>query len=172
MLRLTAAFAVLIMFLLAGTPPVMAQNTGPAGATGLPVPRFVTIRANKVNLRTGPGVRYPIDWEYRHAGLPVEIVGEYGTWRKIRDWQGDEGWMHQSMLSGRRSFMVRGDVAALRETANRDARLVARLEAGVIGRISECPPTGAWCRVEVEGFAGWLERDRIWGVYPDEIIEP
>ncbi|MEQ9326826.1 MAG: SH3 domain-containing protein [Rhodospirillales bacterium] len=172
MLRLSAAIAALFIFLLAETPPAEAQNADSAGATGLPVPRFVTIRANKVNLRTGPGVRYPIDWEYRQAGLPVEIVGEYGTWRKVRDWQGDEGWMHQSMLSGRRSFMVRGDVGALRETADRNARLVARLEAGVVGRIAECPATGGWCKVEVEGFAGWLERERMWGIYPDELIEP
>lgn len=172
MLRVSAAFAALFIFLLAGMPPAVAQNADSAGATGLPVPRFVTIRANKVNLRTGPGVRYPIDWEYRHAGLPVEIVGEYGTWRKVRDWQGDEGWMHQSMLSGRRSFMVRGDVGSLRETADRNARLIARLEAGVLGRIAECPATGAWCKVEVEGFAGWLERERMWGIYPDEMIQP
>jgi SH3-like domain-containing protein len=170
MLRLLTALAILAGAGITTPMPSMAQTA--SGATGLPVPRFVTIRANKVNMRTGPGVRYPIDWEYRRAGLPVEIVGEYGTWRKIRDWQGDEGWMHQSMLSGRRSVMIRGDVAPLRAEPNAAARMVARLEAGVIGRIAECQTGNSWCRVEVEGFEGWLERDRFWGVYQNEVIEP
>ena len=102
MLRPICRVALIILALgLSGqTTYALAQSPG-VSSTGLPIPRFVTIRANQVNMRTGPGVRYPVDWEYRRAGLPVEIVSEYGTWRKIRDWQGDEGWMHQRRMSGR-----------------------------------------------------------------------
>lgn len=173
MLRPICRVALIILALgLSGqTTYALAQSTG-VSSTGLPIPRFVTIRANQVNMRTGPGVRYPVDWEYRRAGLPVEIVSEYGTWRKIRDWQGDEGWMHQSMLSGRRSFMVREDVRALRAEPDAASRLVARLETGVTGRITECPAGSDWCRVEVDGFEGWLRRDQFWGVYAGEQIEP
>ena len=88
----------------AQTPAEATQRPAPPGRTGLPLPRFVTLRANEVNLRSGPGTRYPIDWVYRRSGMPVEIIDEFDTWRRIRDWQGTEGWVHQSMVQGRRGI--------------------------------------------------------------------
>ena len=141
-----------------------------AETTGLPLPRFVSLRADEVNLRTGPGVQYPIDWVYRRRHLPVEIIAEYDTWRKVRDWQGTEGWVHQSMLSNERTVVVTGKLRTLRHKSDTTARSVAHAEAGVIARLLECPDASTWCRVEVDGFEGWFRRVEFWGVYRDEVV--
>jgi SH3-like domain-containing protein len=145
-----------------------ARQVERPGRTGLPLPRFVSLRAAEVNLRTGPGVRYPIDWVYQRRGLPVEVIDEFETWRRIRDHEGTTGWVHQSMLDGRRSLMVAGEARLLRRTPEPGAPGVARLEAGVIGRLEGCE--GDWCRVTVERFAGWLRRGEVFGLYPGETV--
>ena len=137
--------------------------------SGLPVPRFVSLRSGEVNLRTGPGVRYPVEWVFVRAGMPVEITAEFDTWRRIRDWEGAQGWVHQSMLSGRRTMVVQGDLRTLRREPSGAAEAVAQVEAGVIGRVHKCE--GAWCLVEAGGYKGWLERDAFWGVYPKEEVQ-
>lgn len=137
--------------------------------SGLPVPRFVSVHAPKANVRTGPGVRYPVDWVLVRKGMPVEIVAEFEHWRKIRDWQGTEGWVHQSMLSGARSVVVMTEVRALRRTADPAAPVVARLEAGVIARVLACET--AWCRLDAAGFKGWIPKSEIWGVSDDETFD-
>lgn len=98
-IRLMMIFTGLSTVVLIGS-EVFAQNKSP----GLPLPRFASLRADKTNMRTGSGVRYPIDWVYQRPGLPVEIIAEYGNWRKVRDWLGAQGWAHQSMPSGKRYF--------------------------------------------------------------------
>lgn len=143
-------------------PKVGAQS----GRTGLPLPRFVSFRAPKVNLRTGPGIRYPIDWVYKRQELPVEIIDEFDTWRRIRDWQGTVGWVHQSMLQARRSALVTGERRLLRAEPLSEAAGVAWLEPGVIARLERCGET--WCRIEVRNFTGWLPRDEFFGAYPEE----
>jgi SH3-like domain-containing protein len=135
----------------------------------LPVPRFVTLRSDQVNVRTGPGEQYPIDWVFTRKSMPVEIVAEFKTWRKIRDVDGTEGWVYERMVTGRRTILVRGQVRALHEQPRTDAEIVARAEPGVIATLIECD--GAWCRVETGGIKGWLRRDEIWGVYPDEVVQ-
>nr|WP_254434799.1 SH3 domain-containing protein [Magnetospirillum sp. UT-4] len=143
-----------------------------AGETsGLPLPRFVSLRSDEVNLRTGPGIRYPIDWIYARKELPVEVIAEFEAWRKIRDWQGTEGWVHQSMLSGRRMMVVMGASRSLRSSDADSAEPVAVLEAGVLGRLVQCPRNRDFCRVEVEQLQGWLRRDEVWGVYKGEWLE-
>jgi SH3-like domain-containing protein len=142
------------------------DEAGAAGPTGLPLPRFVSLRSNEVNLRTGPGVQYPIEWVYRRAGMPVEVIAEFDTWRKVRDWQGTVGWVHQSMLTGKRRALVTGGTQALRREPRDGSALVARLEPGVIGEIGSCGPE--WCRVTAAGLRGWLKRGEFWGVYPNE----
>jgi len=146
---------------------VPAQTNG----SGLPLPRFVSLRAGEVNMRTGPGVQYPVEWVYRRQALPVEVVAEYGTWRKVRDWQGTQGWVHQSMLSGRRAMIVTGKVRTLRSRQSVKSPPVAKLEPGVIGRLVECPEGGAWCRIEISGREGWLRRVEFWGTYRSEALE-
>jgi SH3-like domain-containing protein len=140
-------------------------------AAGLPIPRFVSLRTNPINLRTGPGVRYPVDWVYVKRSLPVEVIGEFDTWRRIRDQDGAEGWVHQSMLSGKRTAVVKGVAAALKRTGEDTADLVATLEPGVVVNVQRCPAATATCRVEVEGFQGWMKRDQLWGVYPTETLQ-
>jgi SH3-like domain-containing protein len=144
-----------------------------AGETsGLPLPRFVSLRSDEVNVRTGPGVRYPIDWIYARKDLPVEVIAEFEAWRKIRDWQGTEGWVHQSMLSGRRMMVVIGTPRSLRSSDAESSDPVAIVEPGVTGRILQCPRNRDFCRIEVGGqVQGWLRRDELWGVYKGEWIE-
>ena len=148
-----------------------AVATAAPKGTGLPLPRFVSIRAGEANLRTGPGVQYPVDWIYKRRDLPVEVIAEFRTWRKIRDWRGTQGWFHQGMLGSRRTFVVTGKVRNLREKADTKTRALVRAEAGVIGRLLECPDGSSWCRVDIDGFEGWLRRVEIWGVQTDEVVE-
>jgi SH3-like domain-containing protein len=147
------------------------NSTVTANEPSLPVPRFVSFRTDPVNLRTGPGVRYPVEWIYMRRRLPVEIIAEFETWRQIRDVDGAEGWVHQSMLSGRRTGMIKGQAQALRKTNADQSDTLAMLEPGVVIDVQRCPGESPFCRVEVNGMQGWLKRDQFWGVYPQEKIE-
>ena len=140
-----------------------------AAEKSLPVPRFVALRSDQVNLRTGPGERYPIEWVLTRRNMPVEIVAEFDNWRKIRDFDGTTGWVQERMVTGKRNVIVRGQVRTLRDKPASDGAVVARAEAGVIAKLLECNP--AWCRIEANGVAGWLKRDEIWGVYPQEVVQ-
>ena len=146
-----------------------ASAAAPEG-TGLPLPRFVSLRATEANIRTGPGVQYPVEWVYFRRYLPLEVIAEYRTWRKIRDWQGTQGWMHQGMLDSRRTVIVTGKMRTLRERATSSSSPVARVESGVIGRVLECPD-GGWCRLDIDGFEGWLRRVEVWGIYRTEVLQ-
>lgn len=144
-----------------------AANATPAsrlGRSGLPLPRFVSLRAHEVNMRTGPGIRYPIEWVYRRAGLPVVVIDEFENWRRVRDWEGSVGWVHQSMLSSSRSVIVVGKGVTMRRDSRTDAPAVARLATGVIGTLDGCGK--AWCQVRVKGFDGWLPRTAVFGAPP------
>jgi SH3-like domain-containing protein len=152
----------LLLLALAGGAPLASA----AAESGLPVPRWVSIRASEVNLRTGPGTSYPVEWVYHRRRMPVEVVGEFESWRKIRDWQGTIGWVHQSMLDGSRMALVVGGQQMLRREPEEAAAPVALLQEGVIGELAGCD--GAWCRLEAGGYEGWLKRDQLWGAYPDE----
>jgi SH3-like domain-containing protein len=156
-----------LLLLAAGAPGAWSQSVG--GETNLPLPRFVSLKSSEVNLRTGPGTNYPVDWVFVRRGLPVEVIAEFDVWRKIRDWQGTVGWVHQSMLDGRRTALISGEERTLRRAPAGDAAAVARLTPGVIAALDACEAD--WCRLEVEGRDGWLRRDEFWGVYPDERIE-
>lgn len=136
-------------------------------ATDLPLPRFVSLGSQKIFMRAGPGVRYPIKWVYEREGLPVEIILEYEVWRKIRDIEGVEGWVHQSLLSGRRTGLIRdNETQDMRASPRPDARIMARLEPMAQFIIKECRP--GWCSISADGYEGWLPRDHIWGIYEDE----
>ncbi len=140
-----------------------------ADKSTLPVPRFVTLRSDKVNVRTGPGEQYPIDWVFTRKDMPVEIVAEFNHWHRIRDIEGTEGWVQERMVTGKRAVIVRGQQRVLRERPSGDAAIVARAEPGVIAKLLECQP--GWCRVEAAAVSGWLKREEIWGVYPGEVIQ-
>lgn len=130
--------------------------------------RFVSLRSDEVNVRVGPGVRYPVKWVFRQKAIPVEIVQEYDTWRKIRDWEGAEGWVHRAMLSSKRSIIVTGRTTTMRRRSSDEAPAVARLGRGMVARLDKCTPT--WCRVEVDGYEGWVRRGGLWGVRKNEVL--
>lgn len=138
------------------------------GATGLPLPRFVSLRASEINLRIGPGTRFPIDWVYRRPGLPVEIINEHDNWRQIRDHENTVGWVHMSMLSSQRGALIMGETRVLHRDPDPASSPVAHLEPGVIGQLDRCER--GWCRIEVSGHAGWLARESVFGLYADEIL--
>ena len=147
--------------------PALSQTKG----SGLPLPRHVSLRGEEVNMRTGPGILYPVDWVYRRKFLPIEVIAEYGTWRKVRDWQGTQGWVHQSMLSRRRTFIIMNRTRTMRSEPNTKSTAVARLEPGVIGTLRVCPSDSIWCKVQVNGLEGWLRRVEFWGVYRYEALK-
>lgn len=147
---------------------------GPTGrASGLPVPRFVSLKADKVNVRSGPTRDHAVAWVFTRAGLPVEITAEFETWRRIRDSDGAEGWVYHSMLSGRRTALVSpwkdGEAAQLYAEPDKSSAVKAKLEPGVLGKVEHCD--GKWCRFFDNGFDGFVVQERLWGVYPGEKIE-
>jgi SH3-like domain-containing protein len=150
------------------TPEPTGPGKTPPGQSGLPVPRFASLRSGEVNVRAGPGVRYPVEWVFQRRGLPIEITAEFGTWRRVRDGQGGEGWVHRSMLSGRRTASVAVPVETLHRRAAADSAAVARAEQGVVVSVRACKES--WCEVESQGFRGWLPQTSLWGVYPHETI--
>jgi SH3-like domain-containing protein len=148
-----------------------AQSAG--SASGLPVPRFVSLKADKVNMHIGPAKTYETKWLYQRAGLPVEITAEFENWRRIRDADGTEGWVYHSLLSGKRTGMVIAknpdDLVAVYEKSDAESAVVARLERGVVGTVKRC--NDGWCYVNGRGYEGWIQQVRLWGVYPNEKVD-
>ena len=141
--------------------------------SGLPVPRYVSLKSDHVNVRAGPTKDNDVAWVYTRSGLPVEITAEFENWRRVRDSEGAEGWVYHSMLSGRRTAVVtmkaRDELAPLYDRADPNGAVAARLQAGVVAQVKKC--TSGWCRVSGSGFDGWIEQQRLWGVYADEKVE-
>ena len=135
----------------------------------LPVPRFVSLHADKVNLRTGPGDRYPIEWVFTRKEMPVEITKEFENWRMIRDWQGTEGWVHERMLTGKRAVVIKGGIRTLHRQPDVASPAIARAEPGVVARLLEC--RADWCRIDAADHTGWVQRGDLWGVYRDEVVQ-
>lgn len=151
---------------------LILQDTAQAAETsGLPLPRFVSLRSDEVYLRSGPGKQYPMDWIYTRRDLPVEVIAEFQEWRKIRDWQGAEGWVHQSMIWARRMAVIVQGRKTLRAEPDDKALALAELDTNVVVRLLACSHDKAFCKVEVQNIQGWLRRDALWGVYPGEDIE-
>jgi SH3-like domain-containing protein len=136
------------------------------------IPRFVSLRADVVNLRIGPGDRYPVAWVYHRKGLPVEIIAQLDQWRRIRDSQGTEGWVNQRLVTGIRNVIVQGAQRVLYAEADTGSPPVAKLDPGVVAHLLECRKE--WCRIEAQNttdaLRGWLTRDEVWGVYPNEVV--
>lgn len=161
--------------LVAGAASVLAIAIGAAASAATvempadgPFPRFESLRADRVNLRAGPGIRYPIEWVLTRRDMPIEVLAAYDHWRKVRDWQGSLGWVEEKMVWSRREVMVTGAIRALHRSPDVNAPLVARAEPGVIGRLLECQ--GDWCRIEAQSSTGWVRRGDIWGVLPEESV--
>lgn len=145
---------------------VTILSTEVIAKSGLPVPRFVSLRSPQINVRVGPGKDYPIEWVYVRANLPVEIIAEFENWRKIRDIEGSEGWVHQSMLSGARYGLIQKQIQDIKEKPNKDSANIAKIEPEVMVRIQKCQ--GEWCRIQVDSVKGWMNKTDLWGIYPNE----
>lgn len=165
------ASAAVVFGICAASAAQAAQEAG--SATGLPVPRYVSLKSDRVNLREGPSKDHRTSWVFQRAGMPVEIVAEFETWRRIRDSEGTEGWVLHSLLSGRRTGIVtsrvKTDLIMLRDKPDESAAVVAQLQHGVVGNVKTC--NGQWCRIFGQGFDGWIPQERLWGVYPSERVE-
>jgi len=174
MLVLVSALGLLV----GASVPADAQTPAKLGQSGLPLPRYVSLKSDRVNLRQGPGTEYPTAWVYRRAGLPLEVIEEFEAWRKVRDAEGTTGWILSSLLSGRRTALVlpwelkpgtpRPQVPLQHSDSTR-SRPIAMIEAGVIADVQSCD--GAWCYVAIDSFKGYLEQTKLWGVYPREKVK-
>jgi SH3-like domain-containing protein len=144
-----------------------AEKGDDAGGGKLALPRFVSLGSDRINARVGPSVRYPIEWVFVRKGLPVEVVAEFEHWRRVRDVEGAEGWVHKGLLSGRRTALIRGpQTRELRREPDERQPVLAQAEPGVIGRLHRC--RGGWCQMSVGDRKGWIRRNQIWGVYAEE----
>lgn len=158
------------LFLLSGS--VSAQNLPDDTESGLALPRMVSLRSNLINARSGPGARYPIEWVYRQKGAPVEIIAEFELWRKIRDWDGSETWVHKSMLSGKRSVkMTAKGESNIYNSQDYNSPVIAKVEDGVIGDIKKCPAGSNFCLIQYGSVEGWVPRSNFFGAYSDEVID-
>jgi SH3-like domain-containing protein len=140
------------------------------GDSGLPVPRFVSLKSGEVYLREGPSSGHKVEWVYVRRGLPVEVIAEYDVWRRIRDADGVVGWVHKGMLDGKRSVLMLGaDNVPVRESAAPDAAIIAYAEPGVVAKLKACG--GAFCEVQAQAIDGYVARVQVWGVYDGETVE-
>ena len=150
-----------------------AQETAQAATiergpvTNLPLPRFVSLKANEANVRRGPSLSHRIDWVFARRDMPLQVVGEYGHWRRVTDREGMGGWVHYTLLSGNRTVIVERDMLPLLSRPEEDASQTAMLELGVIAELDECGPD--WCRLFAGGYKGWAPKTALWGVDAEEI---
>lgn len=143
------------------------EQRGPV--TNLPLPRYVSLKGSEGNARRGPSLSHRIDWVFRHAGMPLRVVAEFGHWRRVEDWDGAGGWVHYALLSGVRTAVVTQQMAELRTSPDMEADIVAKAEAGAIVKLEDC--TLDWCEVSGGGENGWVPKSSIWGVDPQETRE-
>src|SRR5215470_7770546 len=161
---------------MAGFDPISAwsANDVPTGSvSGLPIPRFVSLKSDRVNARSGPNKDQEVRWVYTHAGMPVEITAEFENWRRIRDWEGAEGWVYHSLLSGKRMAVVvpktKNELVPLYQSADSESGVAAKLQSGVLGALKTCD--GTWCQFSGKGFDGFVRQERLWGAYPNEKVD-
>ena len=141
--------------------------------TGLPLPRFVSLRGKRTNMRIGPSLDHRVAWVYVKPGVPVEIIREFEVWRQIRDAEGQEGWVHKAMLSSRRMAIIAPwenniFIELLKEPSDH-APAAAKLQAGVYSELEKCKEN--WCRIRGNQYSGWVKANQLWGVYEGETIE-
>ncbi|MDR9395380.1 MAG: SH3 domain-containing protein [Roseovarius sp.] len=164
-MRLTIPAALVLGLLTAA--PSGAQERGPV--TNLPLPRYVSMKADEANVRRGPSMTHRIDWIFQRRDLPLKITAEHGHWRRVRDRDGASGWVHYSLLSGVRTALVEADMLDLRRNPDENAMVVARFEIGVVARIETC--TRDWCEISAGGYEGWSHKESLWGVGAGELLD-
>ena len=160
---------------------VANASTGPV--TGLPLPRYVVLKSTDTNLRKGPNVKFPINWNYKRKGYPLMLVAEFENWRKLRDHDSAEGWVHENLITGVRNVIVisnhyktknpmyleRNSELILFRHPDENSYPMARAQLGVMGKLKKCQKE--WCKVRIDDYTGWALKSNLWGVGADEVIE-
>ena len=165
-----AAFALMVAVIGTNPTAVVAQEAKlTVRGSGLPVPRFVTLKFNEANMRTGPGSEYPVSWQYQRTGLPMLVDAEFGVWRKVVDHEGTTGWMHGSVLSLRRMALVVNGTARMHRDPDENSKVLAVAERGALLELQSCPAD--WCKVASENVRGWMPRSAIWGLRKGEALD-
>lgn len=159
------AIMILALGLMRAAEPAVASEIG--SVTNLPIPRFVSLKAGEGNARRGPSLNHRIDWVFMRRDMPLEVVGEFGHWRRVRDSEGFGGWIHRSLLSGARTVIVEEEVLPLLLRPDPDSPVNARAEAGVVAKLGKC--TLDWCRIGVDRHRGWVPKTAVWGVGQEEL---
>lgn len=147
--------------------PVVLEAPTVGPETNLPLPRYVSLKSDEGNVRRGPSLTHRIDWVFVRRGMPLQVTGEYGHWRRVIDREGIGGWVHYALLSGSRTVIVDEAILDVLARPLIDAQVVAQFEAGVVARLGEC--TTDWCRITAGGYRGWVPKTALWGVEPDEL---
>ncbi len=160
--------ALVMLMLLLSSPAHAEGQPSVLNPSGLPIPRYVALKADEVNLRVGPGKRYPTRYVYKRQGLPVQIIEEFAHWRKITDYEGSSGWVHKNMLDGKRTAIILDKTQNLYDDPKADARAVMRADKLVIGTLKRCEPD--WCALEIHKRKGWIRKADIWGVTREEVF--
>ena len=158
----------LIAFLFIACPALAAPEASILNPSGLPVPRFVALKSDDVNLRAGPGKRYPIRWHYSRARFPVQIIEEFAHWRKIKDFEGTTGWVHKGIVDGKRTVLITEKQRNLYSKPDTESKLVMKVSANVIAPLKQCEPD--WCQVEIQDHKAWVRKTDIWGVTREEVF--
>lgn len=153
----------------AGTQSAQSTDIPRGPVTNLPLPRYVSLKGDEGNVRRGPSLSHRIDWVFRHPGMPLRVIAEFGHWRRVEDKDGAGGWVHYALLSGVRTAVITQNMTELLDSPDENARVVARAETGAIVRLGDCEPN--WCEVSGPGVSGWVPKAAIWGVDPGEIRE-
>ncbi|MGA7457656.1 MAG: SH3 domain-containing protein [Methyloceanibacter sp.] len=179
LISIAAVGALALTFASATGPSAAEDNVKQAaiestGKSALPVPRFVSLKSDKVNVRKGPSTDQAIVWVFSRAGLPVEVIAESDNWRRVRDSEGADGWVFHSLLSARRTALVtpwsKGEERVRLYSSNSTgSRAVAELQSGVLGNVLSCD--GEWCNVSVDDYSGYVQQDKLWGVYKGEEVK-
>lgn len=159
----------MLLALLMSAPAAWAEDESILNPSGLPIPRYVSLKSDEVNVRVGPGKRYPIRYVYHRQHLPVQIVEEFAHWRKIKDFEGSSGWVHKGMLDGNRTAMILDKPQNLYARPEVSDQPVLRAEATVIGQLKACLPD--WCLLSMQDHDGWIRKADIWGVSREEVFE-
>lgn len=128
--------------------------------------KWCALKSNTVNVRTGPGKRYPIKWVYKRRDMPLKVTANYEEWVKIEDFEGTTGWVHPSMVSEKHTFIVNDEYVYLKKDSKKDSSYIAKLEEGVIGEMITCEED--LCKVSIGSWEGFIAKDRIWGCKTNE----
>lgn len=168
-LAFAAALGLALAPLLAGTAPLRANGIERGPETGLPLPRYVSLKSNEGRARRGPNRSHRVDWIYTLRDMPLRVTAEFEHWRRVEDHEGQGGWMHYSLLSGVRTALVMAEMVPMRSQPRENAHEVAYLEQGVVARIMSCDPV--WCRLRVDNLRGWVAREALWGIDPHEMLD-